>query len=346
MKWLKVSILFVISAYMNVAFATNFSNQGWVKNGNGDYSTLSQRIYEWDQFPNGCYCFHGAGATAVNIRMGGQFTDTKKVHSYFRDKLKAYNNKTECATSSQDWLNASNKYHLKDLKIVKKPSSGHFNSRDDLWKEIKANVGNNKPMLVPITHYKPIYSEGTGFTQALKYEKLIGHAIIIVGYLDFGTKYVAIRDPALKNSNKSSHKTYFDYTLSLETLDGYLQSRQMLVFGTKSDANLKTMGKSGGANQKKTLINQSSNVALNKSKFYRLNITKNGKITTKLTNLSADLDLYIREGNSPHRTLAKSEKWGKRSETIKNFSVKKGRSYYIQVKGYEAGSYSVKTYVE
>lgn len=241
-----LSCFFLATALVGNVYADSYNNgdYGFIVNGKGSADTLEQKIYEWDQFDGGCYCFHGAGATAINIRVGSKVTDTKSTHAYFRDKLKAYQNRTECETSSNDWLNASNRYHISDLNIYKKPDSGYFGDTNKLWDEIKLNVNNNKPMLVPITHYKPIYS-GYGYTEATGYTSKIGHSLIIVGYINFSgeDKYVAIRDPAVKHSNiKSNYKHLFDYTLSLDTLDSYLQSRQMIVFNTKVDADLKSMG--------------------------------------------------------------------------------------------------------
>ena len=201
---------------MGSAHADSYSQgkYGFVINGSDSADTLSQKIFEWEQFNGGCYCFHGAGSTAINIRMGKKSTDTKSVHTYFRDKLKAYQNRTECETSSKDWLNASNRYHITDLNISKKPSSGYFSNADKMWNEIKTNINNNKPMLVPITHYDRKYS-GQGFTEVNSYNKLIGHSLIIVGYINFNSKYVAIRDPAVKVSDIPSSNSYnylFDYT--------------------------------------------------------------------------------------------------------------------------------------
>ena len=238
--WAFIASIFVGNVYAN---SYNNGDYGFVVNGKGSTNTLNQKIYEWEQFDGGCYCFHGAGATAINIRVGSKVTDTKSTHTYFRDKLNAYQNKTECETSSNDWLNASNRYHISDLNIYKKPSSGYFSDVNKLWDEIKLNVNNNKPMLVPITHYDPIYS-GFGYTEVTGYNDEIGHALIIVGYINFTgqTKYVAIRDTAVDHSDiESDNEALFDYTLSLETLDEYLQSRQMLVFDTKVDADLKSM---------------------------------------------------------------------------------------------------------
>ena len=112
-----LSVFMLIALFPIMSYADAYDRQGWIKNGGGSIDTFSQKIYEWDQFNGGCYCFHGAGSTAINIRMGKKSTDTKSTHAYFLNELNAYQYKDECETSSQDWLNASNRYHISDLNI-------------------------------------------------------------------------------------------------------------------------------------------------------------------------------------------------------------------------------------
>lgn len=234
------------------ATAKQFSNYGFVEDGSGSFNTLNEKIYEWDQFPKGCYCFPAAGATAINIRMGGKKVDTKSAYNYFVNKLAGYSTRTDddgdlnntggqagCATSSQDWINASNYLHIEDLNIKQKPSAGYFSDMESFWDEVKRNVDSDKPMLIPITHWSPEYSSNKKFTIASGFTRLMGHAITVVGYADFSTKYVAIRDPAIQAPvNSHKHRSVFDYLIPLEVLEAYLQSKQMIVFDTATDADL------------------------------------------------------------------------------------------------------------
>ncbi len=244
MKKITFNIILLTSLFFGNAFADNFGKYGFVINGSGDSDTLDQRTYEWEQYDGGCYCFHAAGSTAINIRTGRKSTDTKSVYTYFDDELNAYKNKGICETGAQDWLNSSNRYHIPDLNIYKRPGSGYFSDIDTLWGEIKSNVDNNKPMFVMLTHYSPIYSSQNSFTEIEGYRSKYGHAVTIVGYIDFDStdRLVAVRDPAIDHSDiQSDYDQLFDYTLSIETLDDYLQERLMLVFATKVDADLKTI---------------------------------------------------------------------------------------------------------
>lgn len=231
--------------------ADQFSNYGFVKDGSGSFNTLNEKIYEWDQFPDGCYCFPAAGATAINIRMGGKKVDTKSAYNYFVNELAGYatrknddgelNNTGDdagCATTSQDWRNASNKYHIEDLNVDLKPAAGTYDDIESFWAEVKINIDNNRPMLIPLTHWNPVYSSNK-FTTISGYEKEEGHAVTVVGYADFSTKYVAVRDPAVGTpASSNKHRSVFDYLIPLEVLETYLQIKQMIVFGTTTDADL------------------------------------------------------------------------------------------------------------
>jgi hypothetical protein len=232
MKLSKIGFILIIM--MQSLFALEYD---FVTNGKGSDSTSSQRIYEWENFERGTWsCFHAAGATAINIRLGEKKLHEKSVWDYFKSSI---GNSTGSATN---WLYSSNKYHIQSLKITKEPASGVFKTKEDLWNSITKNVKNNKPMLIPLKKYSPIYKENTGFKEVSYYDGDVGHAVTAVGYLSYdGNKLIALRDPALRYSEiESRYPQYFDYTISLELLfDTYLQNSPILVFGTDKTSSLK-----------------------------------------------------------------------------------------------------------
>ena len=324
-------------------FSQSYDNgkQGWVKNGYKSTNTLTQRVYEWENFPNGCYCFHSAGATAINIRIGEKKINDKSSWDYFNQKLSGYSQRRDnskgCKTSSQDWLNVANKYHIKDLNIKVEG----YSTKNKLWEGIKKNINNDYPMLIPLNKYSPIYS-GKRFADISGYRIYIGHAITIVGYINYSEKILAIRDPSLSDSElKSSHPSLFDYTIKLDVLEKYLQKREVLVFKNKKQIDLKTLAFNSSTN----LLKESGYLKQGSLKRYRIIPKKNGTLVVELFDLSNDLDLYLYQKN-PWKKKGYSGNSGTKNDEIVFNNVKKGTQYQVIVKGYRSGTYSVKAYMK
>jgi len=325
--------------------STNNDIQGWVQNGNKSHNTFTQRVYEWENFNGGCYCFHSAGATAINIRVGEKKINDESAWNYFKNELNGYytrtsngkDNKRGCLTSSQDWINVANKFHIKDLNV--KVES--YSTKDKLWEGIKKNINNNYPMLIPLNKYKPIYS-GAYFSDVSGYSSDFGHAITIVGYMNFYDKRLAIRDPAISNKNlKSTHPNFFDYTIKLDVLEKYLQKREVLVFKNKKQIDLKKLAIQTSA----SLLKASGYVKKGDDKRYNITPKKNGTLVVELFNLSNDLDLYLYQ-KSPWLKKGYSVNSGTKNDKIVFNNAKKGTQYQVIVDGYRSGNYSVKAYMK
>ena len=93
-------------------------------------------------------------------------------------------------------------------------------------------------------------------------------------------------------------------------------------------------------------VSKNSSVSQGSWKYYKISASSSSTVTVKLTELSADVDLYVRKNSLPtdpeQEYLCRPYEGGTTSETCNNISMGSTDVMYIGVYGYENGSFKVK----
>ena len=258
-----------------ILFSFSFSiklndESGFVLDKYGNFINKKYRTYEYEglEWPGGYYCIQAAGATAVGIRVGEKLS-VRKVSKYLKG---LYGKRNNYEPSMNDWINASNKFHIPQLKV----EAEKIDNMDDLYKIVKNAIDNNFLVTILLRNYiissldKKLLIKTFQDFGILKifsflyyhsnpywyyWYKLwsakipilddmrggINHSVTIVGYIKYGNEiYYAIRDPFLTEKKAEGNNTafydYFDYLVGENVLENeIIFGNTLLIFKTKDN---------------------------------------------------------------------------------------------------------------
>jgi len=151
---MRVIAIFLLFCYYIYGYKLS-DNIGFVVDKYKSFNTLKYRIYEYEDGSigpsccNGYLCVQAAGAMAVSIRVGRKIS-LKSVEEYFKTFRKA-----GYYPSMQDWINASNHYHIKDLNV----KINHVRDIKDLYQKVKNAIDNNYPVSILLTDFDAFFNQ-------------------------------------------------------------------------------------------------------------------------------------------------------------------------------------------
>jgi len=155
-----------LMVYLVYGYQINES-MGFVRDKYMSYITSQYRVYEYEDGKIGpesyrsYLCIQAAGAMAVGIRIGKKIS-VSSVEKYF------YKFRGNRAPSMQDWINASNRYHIQDLNVKVKT----FNNMNRFFKIVKKAIDNDYPVTVLLKKYNALVHDFNAFN-LLNYDNVV-----------------------------------------------------------------------------------------------------------------------------------------------------------------------------